>query len=431
VKHIIYSSVALFLLIGISASAQEKEEENNWGIKWSGFVKNDFFLDNRQVASAREGQFLLYPLNVSEDIEGVDINGQGSINFLSIQTRLKGSISGPDAFGAKTSGVIEAAFFGHSNPDINGLRLRHAFVKLDWGKTKLLTGQYWHMMFVPECFPGTISFNTGVPFQYFSRNPQIRISQALGEKIIVNVAAMTQRDFTSPGGYTSLSNSKIPDMQAQIQFNLSESVLFGITGGYKQLAPRLKTDANYIANEKLGGFTSNAFLRVKTEPITIKLQGIYAQNAFDGLMIGGFAIREITDLTKDYRDYTPINTLSTWADIHTNGKKWQVGLFAGFSKNLGTQDEVSDLILDPVLSNTALFSMYSRGFNIDYLYRVSPRVIFNSGKFRVAGEIEYTTAAYVTTDEITSVLNMDNYGRISDSEEVSNLRFLVGVYYFF
>ncbi|MFO7790977.1 MAG: hypothetical protein R6V32_10435, partial [Bacteroidales bacterium] len=256
----------------VSKAQDENDEEQKFGINWSGFVKNDFFFDSRQTVAVREGHFLLYPMPVNEDPNGKDINANGSLNFLSIQTRLTGKITGPDALGAKTSGVIEGAFFGHSNPDVNGFRLRHAFAKLDWTNTQLLFGQYWHMMFVPECFPGTISFNTGVPFQYFTRNPQIRLTQQLGEIMKISFAAATQRDFASPGGYASLSNTMTPDMQAQLQISPNEMFLAGFTGGYKKMLPRLQTEQGYKAKNDLGSFTSNAFIRIKTKPVTFKLQ---------------------------------------------------------------------------------------------------------------------------------------------------------------
>lgn len=409
----------------VLSAQSENEEAPDYGIKWSGFVKNDFFFDTRQVVAAREGHFHLYPMPVSLDADDKDINAQGSLNFLSIQSRLTGKITGPDAFGAKTSGVIEGAFFGHSNLDVNGFRLRHAIVKLDWTNTQLLFGQYWHMMFVPECFPGTISFNTGVPFQYFTRNPQIRLTQKIGDNAKIAIAAATQRDFASPGGYRSLSNAMIPDMQAQLQVNASDALLIGVTGGYKTLKPRLSTNANYIAENTVGGFTSNLFMRLKTEPITVKLQGIWAQNAFDGLMIGGFMIQDFTDPAKDYRAYTPINTMSAWADIHTNGKKYQFGLFAGYSQNMGSFDEVADTVF-----NSGMNAMYARGADIDFLYRISPRMHINYGKFRLAGEIEYTVAAYATQDEF-GALNIDEYGKITESEMVGNVRLLMSAYYFF
>ncbi len=166
--------VVLLVLGFLPVKAQVKTEEPKYGINFSGFVKNDFFWDTRESYTIREGHFLLYPKEVSNDAEGNDINDKTSFNFLSIQTRITGKITAPDAFGAKTSALIEADFFGNENAafvDANGFRLRHAYVKLNWEKTELLTGQFWHPFFIPGCFSGVVSFNTGAPMQPFSRNP--------------------------------------------------------------------------------------------------------------------------------------------------------------------------------------------------------------------------------------------------------------------
>ncbi|MBP7497800.1 MAG: hypothetical protein KA792_09070, partial [Bacteroidales bacterium] len=144
-----------FLSLIIAIPVFVKAQENSFGVKFNGYVKNDFFYDSRQVVSIREGHFLLYPAAKSPDADKKDVNAVPNFNFLSIQSRLTGKITGPDAFGAKTSGVIEADFFGNENAafvDANGFRLRHAFVKLSWEKTELLTGQYWHPLFQPGCF---------------------------------------------------------------------------------------------------------------------------------------------------------------------------------------------------------------------------------------------------------------------------------------
>jgi hypothetical protein len=94
----------------------------------------------------------------------------------------------------------------------------------------------------------------------------------------------------------------------------------------------------------------------------------------------------------------------------TTGKKMQGGIFLGYSKNLGSPD--ADL----------LSPFYSRGSNIAYLYRISPRFLYNAGKFRIAPEIEYTVAAYGNTEAD---------GLVTGAKEVGNFRFIIGVFYFF
>jgi hypothetical protein len=112
-KSILLTLITL-LIINSTAFSQQEDSEKKFGISFSGFVKTDAFYDSRQTVAIREGHFLLYPAAVKEDPDGKDINAQPSFNILSIQSRLTGKITGPDAFGAKTSGMLEGAFFGHT-----------------------------------------------------------------------------------------------------------------------------------------------------------------------------------------------------------------------------------------------------------------------------------------------------------------------------
>jgi hypothetical protein len=152
-----------------------------------------FVCANQANAQAIEGNFSLCPEPVNPDINNIDKNAQPNFNFLAIQSRLSGKITGPDAFGAKTSGLIEGDFFAQANDNINLFRMRHAFIKLNWKNTELLTGQYWNPFFVTGCFPNTVSFNTGTPLQSFARNPQVSLTHSFGNIILV-AAALSQRD---------------------------------------------------------------------------------------------------------------------------------------------------------------------------------------------------------------------------------------------
>ena len=172
--------------------SQSTEIAKKFGITFKGFVKTDFMFDSRQTVNSREGHFAILPA-AENFVGGKDLNDQSNVNFLSIQSRLTGVISGPDFFGMKTSGMLEGAFFGNSDASTGEFRLRHAFVQLSNDKIEILMGQYWHPMFVTAVFPGTYSFNTGVPFQPFSRNPQVRITTKGKVKFIG--ALFTERDF--------------------------------------------------------------------------------------------------------------------------------------------------------------------------------------------------------------------------------------------
>lgn len=402
----------LVLLLTANLLAQDKspdKSENDFGVAFKGFVKTDLMFDSRQTVTAREGHFLLYPMPENNDVEGEDINAKANLNMLSIQTRLTSVITAPDAFGAKVSGVVEGAFFGHSNGDINGLRLRHAFVKLSWEKSSLLVGQYWHPMFITEVFPGVVSFNTGVPFQPFSRNPQVRFVQHV-DNVALTFTAASQRDFasTGPAGTTSdyLRNSVVPILNFNLKY-LSDKFVAGAGVNFMSLTPRIVTVNGHATDEKVNGISAMAFAKIAADEFTIKAEGVYGENLNDLLMLGGYAVSSF-DLTTAKEEYMPTKTLSAWVDI-SGGADVKFGLFAGYTKNLGTDD-------------TVMGGIYARGATIESIFRVSPRIIYRMGNVQFAGEVEYTSAAYGLPN---------NKLEVEDTTSVSNLRLLCAAYLFF
>ncbi|MDP2301670.1 MAG: hypothetical protein Q8N03_04505 [Ignavibacteria bacterium] len=401
--------ILLILIFGTTLlTAQSSGDKAGFGISWGGFVKTDVLFDSRQNVTIREGHFLLYPENKNLDVDNKDINGESSFNMLSIQTRLTGKITAPDVLGAKTSGVLEGAFFGHTNPDINGFRLRLAFVKLQWENSSFLAGQYWHPLFITDVFANVVSFNTGVPFQPFSRNPQLRYTYKTGGTSII-ATAYSQRDFSStgPNGISSeyLRNGVIPGLNLNTMFEFP-NLLFGISGDMKTLRPKLVSEAKYLSNEKITSFAGMVYGKYFKDEFSIKMEGVYGSNLYDLTLLGGYASYEKDVITK-IEKYTNVNVFSAWTDI-AYGKSTEFGLFAGYTKNLG--------------SEKAILTNFSRGTNIAYVYRISPRVIFNIGKFRLAGEVEYTVAGYGTAD---------SNGKVTNTEEVANLRLLTAFYLFF
>lgn len=427
--------IIFFLIYSFSVFTQDKKEASKFGITISGFVKTDFFYDTRQNINIREGHFLLYPDNVSLDSDNNDINASHSFNILSIQSRVKLGVTAPEILNAKPSAVIEADFFGNENSnfsDVNGFRLRHAFVKLNWANTELLAGQFWHPMFIPESFPGVLSFNTGSPFQPFSRNPQLRITKSFSNLKLIG-CIYTQRDFIGIGpDYTFINNkynlttvtsskflrnSGIPIMHFQVQYKSDSARFFAGTGAdFKIIKPEVFTVNNSATNKfksdkTLSSFSAIGFFNFKLKPLTFKFEAIYAQNAHDMVMIGGFAIKEIIDTATGKKEFTNINTLSLWADLHTNGPVFQFGLFGGYSKNMGSNDSVKGTI-------------FARGANIDYIYRVAPRLVYIADKLTFGLESEFTFVMY-------GKVNGDMKGRVTNGKAVSNIRTLLSVIYNF
>jgi len=402
----------LLLAVLTLYSFQLSAQEDKFGVLFSGFISSEVFYDSRQQVTAREGDVLLYPAKESLDINGDDINDKTNFNILSIHSRLKASISGPKAFGAKTGGAFEFDLLGTGNSYINLMRIRHLFIKLSWEKTSVLFGQYWHPMFVTDCYPTVLSFGVGVPVSALSRSPQIRVVQNLTPNVYVMAALLSQRDFSSPGpdGVSSkyLRNSGMPEIQTQIGYK-SKKLAAGALLGYKTLLPRLSTTAGYKTEETLGSYNLSTYFKITTEPVTIRVQGFYGQNFYNFVMLGGYAEASLPDPVTHEVEYTNYKTSSFWTEINTNGKNIQYALFAGITNNLGTDDEI-------------MGNVYARGSDIDYVYKISPRVSFIANKLKVTIESVYTVAAYGTRD---------NFGKVKNTEDIGSLRMLLNCMYTF
>jgi len=178
---------------------------------------------------------------------------------------------------------------------------------------------------------------------------------------------------------------------------------------YKRLRPELKSSFNAEAEGKIGSLSAFANIKIKTEPVSLSLMGVYGQNACDLMMIGGYAISEISGLNEEDKTYTNINTASFWADLSTNGKRVMFGLFTGFTSNLGAGEIITG-------------SVYGRGNNIDHIVRISPRITVTDGSLSFAAEVENTVAAYGT---------MQNTGKVINTNSVNNVRVLLSAVYRF
>jgi hypothetical protein len=377
-------------LLAQAGTTKPTENSVNWGIKFYGFVRNDIMYDSRQLISAREGELSLYSKDKSLDANGMDINAAPTFHMLAITSRLGGTVTGPNAFGAKTSAILEGEFFGNIDGDINEFRLRHAWAKLDWTKTQLAFGQYWHPMFVPECYPGVIDFNTGMPFQPFNRSPQVRLTQKLDKanKTSLILAIISQRDFASvaPAGYNAtdpLRNSVIPNLHAQFQYK-GDKLVTGIGIDFKSLRPRLNSGTpNVVSTERVNSTSFIGYVKLVTKPVILKAEAIVGSNLTDHLMIGGYMGYVAT--TGAVETYDATQTKAYWLDLSGTGKKIVPGLFIGYTRNDGAKSGA-----------TAAYgrSIGVTGRGIKNVFRVSPRIEFISGKFKFGTEMEYTAAQY-------------------------------------
>jgi hypothetical protein len=409
-RKLLPATLILTLLLFTALQAFPQEKTSPYKLSVSGFLRADALFDSRQIVEAREGFLLFFPKRPEFDKNGKDIHAQPSFNQYAMTSRVTAKASGPDVLGAKVMGLIEADFTGASNNENNSLRLRHAYISLQWNKTRLLVGQYWHPLDVPEMIPNVLSLNTGAPFHSFSRQPQVRIDYKTGHFNLVAVAS-SQRDYTNqgPSGSNSiyLRNSLIPNLHGQIQYK-NEGFFTGAGIDYKRLTPAMQTDSIYTGDIHLDCLSYTAFLSFTQKNLNIKTQYTLGRALNDHLMMGGFGTILPGENQNDI-SYTALTHHYIWTNAAYTLNKWQPSLFLGYLKNAGAEQSISG----PV---------YARGADIDYLYRASPMMTYTTGRLSIIGELEYTVAAFGTNTDTYTVMN---------TTETGNFRLGLGMVYSF
>lgn len=362
-------------------------------VDFYGFIRHDAFYDTRQNIGAGENIVPLYPRDRALDINGEDINDAPKFHMLSVVSRAGINVKGPDVLGAKTAGILEAEFFGATEGGINELRLRHAYVTLDWEKTQLGIGQYWHPMVILDCLPNVVNYSTGSPIFALNRNPQIRLTHQLTSNIKVIAAINSQRDFTP--NTAPYRDSGMPSSHLQFQYKSSKFV-GGIAGQYEVLRPQLSSgNPPIVNNERVKSFTAMAYARLITKHVTVSSAAMMAQNAASVVMLGGFVGYSAPGQVDLFRT---MNTRSAWIDFqHTTHKKVAFGLFAGLVKNMGADDAVEGRVATTygVTSSWGAVSATPGGRSVDHLWRVVPRVDWSLSKtIKLRFEVENTVATW-------------------------------------
>ena len=386
-----------------------------------GYVKHESFIDSRQVVGAGENQVLIFPAPVKLDDFCCDVNNRGSLDSVPIQTRLRLDIDGPEIGSAKSYGTVEAHFFGRRSIN-NIMSLRHAYLHLVWDNLELMAGQYWHPMFSTDAEVRTISFNTGLPIEPFSRNPQIRF-QYKRKAFDLLISAVSQLGFSSDGpiGFSStyLRNAVIPNMNLRLEGHLRKHILGGCID-YLRIVPRLETNTGLKANESLNSVRATGYTALKWDNLEVNNKIIFAQNGTDLSLLGGYAVHTI-DPTTDKRTYTNINTISLWTDWQFRPHQpVKFGFFFGFLKNLGSFSTVEQNLTDTDC-NVIEERIFGGGTDIDNILRFAPRVTWTIEDFEFAAEIEYTRATFGCLTDKAKVVNTTPSG---------NTRLLIALFYF-
>lgn len=399
---------ACFCSIVLSGFAQKK----NFSYKFYGQVRGDLFYNSRANAETVDGLFYLYPKDELLDAAGKDMNATPNGSFYLLYSRLGIDVTGPNVGSAKTSLKLEADFRG-SGSNWAVLRIRHAYVNLDWDKSSVLVGQTWHPLF-GEVSPQMLNLSTGAPFQPFNRSPQIRYRYRNGNWQLTG-AAMWQLQYLSagPNGKSEeyIKNSCIPEFYAGIDFK-KEGWIAGVGVDVLSLAPRVSStmDGNtYKVNERVNSLSAEFHLKYKQEDWTVAFKTLLASNLTHTSMLGGFGVTSVDDRTGK-QSYSPYRFSTSWLNI-VYGKKWKPGIFVGYLKNLGAKD--------PIVGNT-----YGVGVDVDQVFTTNLQLSYNLPHWKLGVEYTPSVAWYGDAD-------MADGGKISQTHSVTNHRVLGVLIYMF
>lgn len=370
-------------IFGILGVFEVLRAQSSFSLDWHGFVNPHYYADSRSVVGGREDMMLFFPKPIVKDSLGNDLNDGWQADMLAITARLGLTIKGPDIWGAKTKAYIEGDFTGSTNATINDLRLRHAYIDLNWEHHRLLAGQYWYAMVIHEIMPMTNPLNMGSPFHCYARQPQVRYEYHLDAFEAVAVAQW-QLDNMSQGllnGTATSStlfarHSMIPELNFQLRYNTG-NLFFGAAVNVKTIQPMVQTVATAVqpSQKKHSSLTYSVFGKVNLGEVTLKAQTLLNNSLYEGCSLGGYLM--LAD--GSFEDWH-FNTV--WLDIERNSGHWRPGIFLGFAKNLD-------------YGNTNFVHCFGRGHDMEYLWRIQPRLTYTTLKgLSFTGEAEYTRAGY-------------------------------------
>ena len=191
----------------------------------SGYVKGDFYLDNRDDLGNTFGNGAFQRLDGDP---GDDAN-DGAVGAHAGQSRFRLSTSTPTSFGALNT-VVEAGF----NPYDAGhkLRLRHAYGALG----PVVAGQTWSLRGDDHTYADTVDFD-GPAGVVATRKPQLRLTLPMGE-------GFTGQMAVEP----AISGNEVPTFLAALRYSSGWGAVnvTGAVGRYDDGGQNVTTHAFHV-----------------------------------------------------------------------------------------------------------------------------------------------------------------------------------------
>jgi hypothetical protein len=316
--------------------------------------------------------------------------GQGGISASARQTRLGLRFEGAKFGTARVGGVIEADFFGGFpavgiGENFGVVRVRSAYVRLDWEKTSLTLGQDW-MPFAPvnpTSLAAAAIPQMAAAGNNWARVPQIRVDHKIGDHVTLTGAILAPQTGDHPTGSTfflqpnSGAISKTPFLQSRIAFVHRDWFAskklgsVGVSAQYGRSTMPRGTNSAGIEVESVG-------LALDWN-IPLHKRLIFSGEAFSGRNLAGFQAGIFQGVNSEfaYRDGNSIRSAGARA-IATRGGWSQIGFTPDLLKDRWTlyASFGVDDPRDEDLSSVSRFNF--RTSNIAYalntIYKVTPQL---------------------------------------------------------
>ena len=385
-------------------------QKKGFEYKIYGQVRADLFYNSRANEESVDGLFYNYPKDYNYDAAGKDLNAQPQGNMYMLYSRLGLDVKGPKLGSANTSAKIEFDFRG-SGTTLSLIRLRHAYLNLNWGASSVLVGQTWNPLY-GDVAPQILNLNMGAPFQPFGRAPQVRYRYN-NAGLQLTAAALWQSQYLSngPDGKSNkyIKNSLVPEFYFGADYK-SNNLIVGAGVDFLSLVPRTQATVGenvYKVSERISTLSCEVHVKYTTPMWYFAAKSVLGSNLTQVSMLGGYGVKSVDEVTGE-QTYSPNRNSSSWVNV-VYGKKWKVGVFGGYMKNLGTTDAVS--------------KMYGTGTNVDELLSGSVELTYNLPHWKIGVEYNHTVAKYGDLDKTN--------GKIVNTHGVGNNRFVASVLYMF
>ncbi len=385
-----YIIVLAALLVGSTAFAQEEKPSH---FKLYGFIRNYITADTRAVNAGTEDLYYYMPKDVSMK-DGYDQNDGFNWRFVSLTTRLGLDVSGYKWGKMGVSGKVEADFYSLSG-SVPVLRLRQAFMKLNWDDSPvaLTIGQAWHPMAAD--MPHMNNLETGAPFNPFNRSPQLTADVALGSGFSLTASVLYLNHYlpTGPDGKSKdYYKYGLPEVYVGVGYKgghwVAKAGLDMVnmrpcrTYGDWRVQDVLIARPTIEVKSLLSTFSPFVFAQYTNGLFQLRAKSILAQAGEHMNLLSGYGIHSLND--DGTITYTPMRDWASFVSFQY-GKKFQVMCMLGYMKQFGTTQD---------LCNNQLWMNTAADTKIQQAFRATPTVAWNLGKFTLSLEYNLTTAQF-------------------------------------